>query len=116
MTKFNAIEFEQKLERHPGVVRALVAGDARSKPFAIVELGAAALESGQSSQDVVHEALQIANENVFEEVQLSADLVIVTDAARPIKRTDKGSTDRKNTIAMYSEEIEEAYRKAELVE
>lgn len=114
MTKFSAIVFEQKLESHPGVVRALVAGDARSRPFAIVELSSQ--DDDQSSRKVVAEALEIANRGVFKEVQLCADLVLVADAARPIRRTDKGSTERRSTIAIYAQEIEEAYKNAGLAE
>lgn len=116
MTKFNAIVVEQRLESHPGVVRALVAGDARSRPFAIVELDAAYVHDEKSSREALVEAIEIANKDVFQEIQLDADLVIIADAARSIKRTDKGSTDRRGTIIMYAQEIDEGYRKIGLAE
>lgn len=114
MTKFNAIELEHRLESHPGISRALVAGDGKTRPFAIVELGDGVSRSKRRPDEVVTEALAIANAKVWGEVQLREDLVVVADAARPIRRTDKGSTDRRNTIAMYSEQIDELYRQAGL--
>lgn len=112
MTKFNAIELEHRLESHASVSRALVAGDGRPRPFAIVELSDGTAQ--QTQKEAVAEALAIANDKIWGEVQLLADLVIVADAARPIKRTDKGSTNRRNTIAMYSDQIDELYKKAGL--
>ena len=114
MTKFNAIEIEQILDRNPDIEKSLVAGDARMTPFAIVQLANAShLDLSREGQlDRIASALGEANRVITSEARLARDLILLTDQERPIKRTGKGTVDRRNTISMYQGQIDEMYEKA----
>ncbi|KAK5119540.1 hypothetical protein LTR85_007368 [Meristemomyces frigidus] len=108
MTKFNAIAIEQSIDGHPDVAKSLVAGDDQARPFIIVEPAPEILASC-STVDVLGRAwraCEAANEKILPEARLTKELTLIADPAMPIKRTAKGTVDRRSTIKMYEKRIE----------
>lgn len=116
MTKFNAITIEQLIERNVDVGKCLVGGDDRPRPFAIVEPAAhITADSDVKVKDTVAflwPAFEVANEHLLPEARMTKELTLVADPLRPIKRTAKGTVDRRSTIKLYEAEIEAIYEKA----
>jgi len=111
LTKFNAVEIERGLDRNSEVIQgSLVAGDGRPKPFVIIQPTEDTRALGREKMmDRIEGLLEQANRGVFHEVHLKRELVIITDEDKPIKRTAKGTIDRRTTLAMYQSEIDALY-------
>jgi acyl-coenzyme A synthetase/AMP-(fatty) acid ligase len=114
LTKFNAIEIEQIINRDPRIAACIVGGDAQQKPFVLVQLLDDSSRPNSTNLDDIWPSLAEANKHVFSEAQLWRDLVLFTTPDRPIKKTAKGTVDRRNTIQMYNREVEELYAAAGL--
>ncbi|KAK0841357.1 hypothetical protein LTS02_016870 [Friedmanniomyces endolithicus] len=111
MTKFNAIALEQIVEGHKDVAKCLIAGDARERPFILVE-PAAHIERGPDLLSQMLPAIEKANEHLLPEAHLKRDLVLLTDPNRPIVMTGKGTVSRRTTLDLYEEKVEEMYGSA----
>lgn len=112
LAKFNAVNIEQVMDRNPAVAQSLVAGDARDRPFAIIEPTNPADRSSGDVMNIVWPAIDAANENLTEEAKLIRALVLIADPDMPIVRTAKGTTDRRGTLKLYEQRIEELYEGA----
>lgn len=112
MTKFNAVSFEQALDGHASVEKSLVAGDSRERPFAIIQPAISADEARDNSLNLVWPAVEEANKIILPEARLTRELIIITAPDMPIRQTAKGTVDRRSTIKMYAEKVEEVYEKA----
>ena len=111
LIKFNAVQIERGLDKHTDVIQgSVVAGDGRTKPFVMIQPTQSLRALGQKGMlDRIEALFQEANKNIFHEAHLTRELVLITDESKPIRRTAKGTVDRRNTLAMYEHEIDALY-------
>lgn len=115
MTKFNAVAVERDIDRHANVGKSLVAGDARAKPFVLLQPSADLAALGLSEKETLDKlwpACEAANEHILPEARLTRELALLTKPNMPIKVTAKGTVTRRDTIAMYEADIQELYARA----
>ena len=56
--------------------------------------------------DRVWPTFEQVNQTINKEAQLTKKLVLFTEPHVPLKRTDKGSLDRRSSIALYADQIQ----------
>ncbi|KAK5115286.1 hypothetical protein LTR62_001486 [Meristemomyces frigidus] len=110
MTKFNAITIEQIIEADPRVAKCIVAGDARARPFVLVQPKVSC--GGVDALSEVLPAVEAANKSLLPEAHFKKDLVLITAPDKPILVTAKGTASRRATLDMYEQEISALYAKA----
>ena len=101
---------EAEIQKHPLVRLALIGGEARPKPFLIIEL--VDQDSGGGDSHIlktIWSAAESANRMCSEYVRLTPELVVFTDAARPLVRSAKGTPLRQQSFLLYKDEIEKLY-------
>lgn len=114
--KLNPTSMESALVGHLGVRGALVVGQARFAPAAIIELEdelAAKLQGGEGRQemiDAIWPYVVDANKSAPAHAQLSRDMIMFAKPGKPFLRLAKGTVQRKTTVKLYEEEIEELYK------
>ena len=103
---------EAEIQKHPLVRLALIGGEARPKPFLILELVDQA-SGGNDSHilETIWSAAESANRMCSEYVRLTPELVIFTDPARPLVRSEKGTPLRQQNFALYKEEADKLYER-----
>lgn len=109
--KMYAGAIEEAISAHPAIAAVVVGGQNRTRPFLLVEpatpLGTD--EKKAAFVDSIWPAVEAENEKHFEAARLRRELVVVVGAEKMI-RTAKGSVDRKATLSVFEEEIDELYR------
>jgi acyl-coenzyme A synthetase/AMP-(fatty) acid ligase len=110
--KMYAGAIEEAISTHAGIEAVVVGGQQRSRPFLLVE-PTTLVTTQRQKEEFVHliwPTVEAENEKHFEVARLERGLVIVVGGAgKKIQRTAKGSVDRKATIALFEEEIDEIY-------
>lgn len=110
------IPMEAIIRQNELVKGVVIGGKGRNKPFLLCELKEVELHSEQSQgrilQDIWPEISE-ANTKCSEYVQLTKDLVIFTTPQKPLRKTLKGSTDRRRSLEDYKSEIDSLYLELE---
>ena len=118
-----ATELEAIITQHPLVRSAIVGGQGRKKPFLILELVAskAVRSSSEPSESTlgaeaendmierIWPVVEKGNEQCSEYVRLEKRLTLLTQPTKPFVRTSKESVLRRESLALYGEEIEVLY-------
>ncbi|CAL3963137.1 unnamed protein product [Diplocarpon coronariae] len=117
--KFNSADLEGFLSHHPKVRGALIVGQSRFCPGAIVELDsafAASLspeEKARFLEDELWPYVQEANERAPAHGQLSLDKIILASPDKPFPRAGKGTVQKAAAAQLYAPEIEKLYERSE---
>lgn len=117
LTKFNAVNVEKMVIGDGSVVEAcLVGGEGRDRSFVVVQPSARIRDDGKEDAESVKEAVWKVLEDVNARLDVKArfgkDMVIFTNADKPILKTAKGSTQRKATLDAYQAEISGLYKES----
>ena len=108
--EIHASTMEAEIEKHQDVEAALIGGDGRHKPCLIVELvRGTEMLSEKTTLDNIWPAIDKANEHCLDYVKLSRHLVMIANPAKSLVRTTKGTISRRESLELYSEEIEKLY-------
>lgn len=112
--KFNPSAMEAILRTHPSVSRALVVGQARFEPAALIELrGTPSEEAKKDLLDSFTPYLIKVNEAAPAYAKLQRDHIAFTKPEKPMIMADKGSIKRAATTKAYEEEIDQIYANAD---
>lgn len=114
--KLNTIPYEAVIEQHPGVATALICGTGRPRPAVLIQprTWSDTDKGDQHFVDDVWPTIQRANEAGPVYGRLIKTLVVVVKQAKPMERAGgKDTVMRKRSLALYQDEIDEAYRRAE---
>ena len=109
-----ASDMEIEIEKHPDVRVALIGGRGRPRPFLIIDLLGNALIAESEKESKLTDIwpyIVRANERCSDYVKLTRNLVIFTDAKRPLPRTAKDTVLRQPSFSLYLPEIEQLYRR-----
>ena len=119
--KLNPIPYEAVIEQQPAIATALICGTGRPRPAVLVQPRPGhwpALESEQEERSFI-DAIWAHFEKANNEAgpvhgRLIKELVIVTKQSKPMARAGgKDNVQRKASLRLYQDEIDEAYRRAE---
>jgi aryl carrier-like protein len=114
--KLNPTAMESILVSHPDVRGALVVGQARFAPAAILEFKdvlARKLVTAEERARIIDEIwpyIMEANKSAPGHAQIARDRIIFSKAGKPFLRAAKGTIQRKASVKLYEEEIEERYQ------
>lgn len=114
LTKFNAVDIESIVNRHPAVEASVVGGDGRTKPFVIVEPTEEVRTTCHCDEEILEKvwpALEDANKVITDEAKLVRELIIIADADMPTTKTAKGTVQRRMVTELYAEKIDALYEK-----
>lgn len=112
--KFNPSAMEATLRTHPDVSRAIVVGQARFEPAALIELKASPpKEAKKELLDSFTPYLIKVNETAPAYAKLQRDHIIFTKPDKPMSLADKGTVKRAATTKAYEEEIDQLYADAD---
>ncbi|KUJ12950.1 putative AMP-binding enzyme [Mollisia scopiformis] len=112
----HASSMEDIIERHSSVKAALVGGDGRDRPFLLLQASDEVLEVAKERDDVlevVWSAVEDANSVSSEMVRIDREHVVLSEPARPFLRSGKDTLLRRETVALYKDEIEAIYERSE---
>ncbi|KAG4438198.1 hypothetical protein IFR05_006322 [Cadophora sp. M221] len=116
--KLNPTTMESTLRSHPDIMGALVVGQARFSPAAIIELTpevAAKLQTAEQKASYIEAEIwrfiTEANKHAPAHGQLEQDMIILSVSTKPFGRAGKGTILRPSTIENYKPEIEELYQR-----
>src|SRR6185437_7233373 len=97
--------------RHEHVQAAVIGGHGRAKPMLLLEL--VPETEGKVDKEGLLQSLAPYLEKVnalcHESVQLSPELILITNSEKPLVRTLKGSVARLPSLQHYEDEITELY-------
>jgi acyl-coenzyme A synthetase/AMP-(fatty) acid ligase len=108
----HATEMEQVIMRHPTVQWALIGGDRRNRPCLLLQLNDDVTTSAEERDELISSlwpAVEAANSTCSEFVRLTKELTIFSDPARPFRRSGKDSLLRRETLALYKDDIDALY-------
>ncbi|TVY44200.1 Non-canonical non-ribosomal peptide synthetase [Lachnellula occidentalis] len=108
--KVNPLHMEMKLQSHPALNGALVFGDGHTSCGLLLEPKMQGIER-EELLATIWIAVEEANALVPEHARVSRDRIVVATNERPFVRASKGTVVRKLTLALYRNEIEQAYDK-----
>ena len=114
--KLNPTSMELTLVGHLGVLGALVVGQARFSPAAIIELEdehARKLETREENEAMINliwPYVVEANKSAPSHAQLARDKIIFSKPWKPFVRAAKGTIVRRATTKLYEQEIDELYQ------
>ena len=112
--KFNPSAMEATLRTHPKVSRAIVVGQARFEPAALIELrGIPSEEAKKDLLDSFTPYLIKVNETAPAYAKLQRDHIAFIKPDKPMIMADKGSIKRAATTKAYEEEIDQIYANAD---
>ena len=114
--KFNPNAMEATLCSHPEVRGAVVVGQARFQPAALLELKGKAPDSDQAKKEFLDSLapyIEKSNERAPAFAKLQRDHVAFTKPEKPMVRADKGTIKRVATSKEYAGEIDKLYADAE---
>lgn len=106
MTKFNATHVEGLLLKDPRITGVIMGGDAKAKPFLLLEL----LDSaGEETVDSLWPTIETANSELPPEIQLRKNMVLLTKDGKRMTTGFKGLPKRRETLDNFAKEIENFY-------
>jgi hypothetical protein len=114
--KLNPTSMEMTLVGHNGVKGALVVGQARFAPAAMIELNddiSTRLRTAEERAAMIDEiwpSVMKANQSAPSHAQISRDRIFFSKPEKPFVRAGKLTIQRKATVVLYEEEIEEFYK------
>ena len=108
----NPARMENLVSSLPFVCAALMAGTGRSQPLLLIELVDPEHAVITSAWDEIWAAVDQANQEYQLGARVAKTHILLTDPAKPILRTAKGSLQKKATLAAYAEEIDKLYSRA----
>jgi acyl carrier protein len=114
--KFNPTSMELKLLGHMGITGALVVGQARFAPAAVIELedGISRKVQDKEEREAFLNAfwpfVAEANKSAPAHAQIARDKIIFNDPEKRFVRVAKGTVQRKATTKLYEKEIDELYK------
>jgi acyl-coenzyme A synthetase/AMP-(fatty) acid ligase len=113
LAKVRAGDMESALVSNSGIAEAMVGGEGREAPFVIIQLS----ESAQKPDETeLWSTIKALNDKLSAEVHIPRENIIVTDAAKPLKKLGKGTLDRRSALADYANEIENLYKNTMVVD
>ena len=115
--KLNTVPYyEAVIEQHPGIATALICGTGRTRPAVLVQPSQWP-EWEQEERSLIDAAwpdFENANEAGPVFGMLIKELVVVAKQSKPMARAGgKDTVQRKRSLQLYEDEIDEAYRRAE---
>lgn len=116
--KFNPGGMETTLHSHPDVTNALVVGQARFQPAALIELKGNPSLSDKAKKEMLDSLtpyIDKANEAAPGFAKLQRDLIAFTTPEKPMILADKGTVKRAATTKAYEHEIDNIYADAEVL-
>ena len=114
--KLNTIPYEGVIEQHPGIATALICGTGRPRPAVLVQPSQwpKSEQEERSLLDAAWPDFEKANEAGPVFGRLIKELVVVAKQSKPMARAGgKDTVQRKRSLQLYQEEIDEAYQRAE---
>jgi nucleoside-diphosphate-sugar epimerase len=114
--KTNPISMEEAIARHPEVRSVLVLGTLRFQAALLVELATDEKLSTTQKAEVIERlwpTIQEANKECPRHAQIKKSHILFTDLQKPMQRAGKGTIQRRPTIELYKEEIDELYADAD---
>ena len=114
--KLNPIPYEAAIEEHPAVATALICGTGRSRPAVLLQprQWPEDKEGEDKLLDDIWKNFDKVNQAGPVFARLTRELVVITKKDKPMARAGgKDTVQRKRSIELYEEEIEEAYKRAE---
>lgn len=115
--KLKPVSMEIEMLSHPEVAGAVVLGQARFEPVALVELRHRDFTSEEKREAFLqsfYTYIDKANETVPSYGRLLYDHVMFTQPDKPMIRADKGTVKRSATLMAYATEIDDFYKHLEL--
>lgn len=114
--KLNPLPYEAVIEQHPNIATALICGTGRPRPAVLVE--PSPYPSSEREERTLIDAfwphLEQANNAGPVHGRLIKELVVVMKQSKPMARAGgKDTVQRKTSLLLYRDEIDEAYRRAE---
>lgn len=106
MTKFNATHVEGLLLKDSRITGAIMGGDAKPKPFLLLEL---ADNSAEETVDSLWPTIEAANSELPPEIQLRKNMVLLTRDGKRMTHGFKGLPKRRETLENFAKEIEDMY-------
>ena len=92
--------------RLPFIANAIVGGQGKEVPFAILELRGG---GERPNEEEIWAAVEAVNEQVAALVRTPRDKTIVVDRTRPFVYTGKGTLNRRGVLDAYEKDIEAMY-------
>lgn len=108
----DASDLETVMMRHSAVQCAIVGGDGRNSPFLILELNPEIVQPLDNKNDMLFKArsaIDSANELCPDFAKISDDFILFVRPGKPVLRSMKDSALRKETLALYSDDIKTLY-------
>jgi len=112
---------EDRLKSKNSMIKAVLAGgQGRKTPFLLLELRAPDSANGYAKGDDqdyledVWKTVEEVNEAILPQTRFKKELVLVAGEEKPFARLPKGAVDRRNTLRLYEQEIQDMYKKAQL--
>jgi hypothetical protein len=96
---------------------AVIGGEGRNRPFLLCELKEIDLHLKKIQSQILRgiwQEISEANAKCSEYVQLTKDLVLFAIPLKPLKKTLKGSIDRRRSLEDYKSEIDRLYFELEI--
>lgn len=110
--KLNPSAMQEALLSHPEVKGALIVGQARFEPAALIELRheeLVSVEERETFDRSFQPYIDKANESAPSYAKLLYDHIMFTKPDEPMLRTDKGTVKRSATLKAYAKDIDEFY-------
>ncbi|KAL8811781.1 MAG: hypothetical protein Q9200_001513, partial [Gallowayella weberi] len=115
--KLNPNAMQRALLDHPDVKGALIFGQARFEPGALIELWheyPQASEGQETFNKSLQQYIDKANESAPAYGKLGYDHVIFAKSDKPMLRADKGTIKRSATLKSYAQEIDDLYERMKI--
>lgn len=112
----SASDMEKTILCHSAVQCAIVGGDGRDRPFLILELNPEIVEQSDNTNDMLSKArsaINSANEISPDYAKISDNFIIFVRPGKPVLRSMKDSALRRETLALYSDDIDALYSRFE---
>ena len=109
--KFNPIATEGLISAHPDVKSVLIFGQGRFQPGLLVEATMHLVTNSDraSLKESIWQIIAQANNDCEAHGRLSKDIILFTDPSRPFLRAGKGTVQRRLTLDIFDQEIEQLY-------
>jgi acyl-coenzyme A synthetase/AMP-(fatty) acid ligase len=114
--KLNTIPYEAVIEQIPSVETALICGSGRSRPAVLIQPSRWPQSVGEENELVEAVGRQFEKANNAGPVYgcLIKELIVMAKQSKPmIRAAAKDTVQRKKSLDLYEEEIDETYRRAE---
>ncbi|KAM3085599.1 hypothetical protein ACMFMG_002669 [Clarireedia jacksonii] len=114
--KLNPVTMEQKIGEHPDVRSAIIVGQARFQPAALIELRQPVEMNEEKRKELIKKIQPIideANKGAPSHAQIKDGFIIFAKPDKPFSRAGKGTVQRPATIQLYAPEIDELFANSE---